>query len=666
VNDERSTTTVNGGVRDGGDGSEGHNLDDDDNDDAAAAVTDVHHTPDTAQTGQNDRRSNHSSQNDDNPTVSSNHPEIYVQLSSASTYHEESLSVPVAHLVPITEENDEDGTAMGGGTLTPTPMLRILGTPYIEEGPRIQHPSTGGRQPRHSHPQSHQSKTLRQHIQQNKAHYCFLTLVISLVLSAGLFGLICGISGSCSKTKSYRKNTTDTNHTGGTDTETNPPPPRDQRTIDLMNYINTITLSNRTIRYPPPSLVDLGDSSNTDNDGPDVTTITTTATTIPAEELALQWLIEIDPLQLSVDRTEHLLSIRQRYALQTLYMATSTTGQWTNSSGGWIQQKSWSATESITSNHTMLHNDECQWFGVSCSPIRIEDSNSTANVVTSLRLNDNGLHGSIPPDLGLLTSLTYMDVSYNVLCGPIPSTIGQWQFIEYLDLHVDLDTHRECLLNGSIPSTIGNWKGPKIIDWSGHALSGAFPLSMSHWDVHRIQKFNMNWNQIDGTIPSFIVLWSNLISIEMMYNHITGTIPELLGNLNQLQHFNFLGNSLNGTLPSTLSNLSHVEFFSVGENMLTGTIPTDIAWSWTNLRYAGFYRNHFIDGTISEDICHHQNHSTTTTNATTNHNSNNNNIHIQTTPTNDDTTTTNRWLWVEIDCNNTVTEDICSCCDCIV
>jgi hypothetical protein len=536
-----------------------------------------------------------SGRSNDDSTISQNNNETHSRpvVSSLSSSYRES-SVPVAHLVPIEEENDDGG----GGGGTQTPMLTIVGTPYPEEGP----PST-------AHPNIHQHhgryKAIRQHLQQNKVHYILFTLVASIVLSAGTLGLICGVTGSCSKGRSTRN---------GIDTTTEPPL-LDQRSIDLINYINNITLSNRTIAYPPPPNAVLVDSISAD--------IAT-----PAEELALQWLIEVDSLQLWANRTDHLLAIRQRYALQTLYAATTATGfPWTNTSG-WIPPPS----------APQYYDDECQWFGVNCTATIVSEmSSSNENVVTSLILNDNRLHGTFPPDLGLLSGLTLVDLSLNLLCGPIPATIGQWQSIEHFDLHVEVDTNRICILNGTLPSTIGNWNGPTTIDWSGHALSGPLPESMSHWNVNRIQKFNMNWNRIGGTIPSFIVTWWNLTHIEMMYNQITGAIPEMIGNLRQLQQFNFLGNALNGTLPMSIENLTRIESFSVGENMLSGTIPDGIASRWTNLRYAGFYRNNFVDGKVPEGICG-----------------------------NSSSNATRPLLWVEIDCNSTAVEDRCSCCDCVV
>ena len=498
---------------------------------------------------------------------------------SSSSYRELSVPVPVAHLVPIPEEQNADGTP-------PLPMMTIVGTPYIEEQP----PRNTNHH--HHHPTNHHR--MRRHVLKHKFHYLFFTLAVILLLSAVVFGLICGISGACSERSPDRNNSQ-----SGTD-----PPLLDPRAIDMINYINNVTLSNRTIGYPPPVILD----SYSDN------------VAAPAEELALQWLIDVDPMQLWANRTEHQFQIQQRYALRTLYAATTTNRwQWTNTSG-WTLQPPQSSMDS----------DECQWFGVNCTVVSERSGNK--NVVTSLTLSNNGLYGSIPSDLGLLSNLTRVDLSLNLLCGSLPVTIGLWQSIQHLDLHSDMETKRLCVLNGTIPSAIGNWNGPITIDWSGHALSGTLPTSMSNWNMNHILKFKMNLNRIEGTIPSFVVTWLNLTEFEMQYNDMTGTIPESIGHLRQLQVFTFPGNALNGTLPSSIQNLTNMESFSVSENRLTGTIPDGISYSWTNLRYAGFYDNDFVDGTVPEGICRNN---------------------------------TEEWTWVEIDCHHTAADDICSCCACL-
>ncbi|KAB1223675.1 Leucine-rich repeat extensin-like protein 2 [Morella rubra] len=48
-------------------------------------------------------------------------------------------------------------------------------------------------------------------------------------------------------------------------------------------------------------------------------------------------------------------------------------------------------------------------------------------------LNDN-LTGCLPPEISLLRNLTVFDVSFNHLQGSLPSTIGNMESLEQLDV----------------------------------------------------------------------------------------------------------------------------------------------------------------------------------------------------------------------------------------
>ena len=454
-----------------------------------------------------------------------------------------SSSVPVAHLVPISEEEDAHETT----------HLTIVGTPYLEEEEDVEPPNRN------------QAKWWDHKV---RLITCSMVVAIILLLAVVLVS-ICGVTDSCGGGGGSVMNVT-----------TPEPVVLDARAMDMQNYINQITLSNRTIGYPPPTIMS---GSNDDNDQNDDDTFAA------PEELALQWLIEVDPMPLWANRSDHWLHIRQRYALQTLHAATTT------KKSSWINDQGWKPG-------SMDASDECEWFGVNCTQTVIQDREE--NVVTGLTLSQNELHGLVPPDIGLLTDLTHVDLSSNHLCGPLPASIGQWQSLEHLILSVDAGRNH-CSLNGTIPSTIGNWKGPISVDLSGNDFSGTLPSSLANWNATRLQKFMLHTNRIEGTIPSYLVTWWNLIQFQMDQNQLTGTIPESIGNLRQLQTMILNYNLLNGTLPLSIENLTQIQYFSVHSNHMTGTIPVGISTTWTNLRYAELEYNDFVATTTVADgpIC---------------------------------------------------------------
>ena len=104
-----------------------------------------------------------------------------------------------------------------------------------------------------------------------------------------------------------------------------------------------------------------------------------------ADAAALEWLINEDPLQLGVDTVDVQVRLLQRYALLTLWFSDPEKA-WTDSTG-WLEAE-----------------DECTWFGVSCS--QQDFGGQAVNVVAQIDMVDNNVKSTLPSDLVLLESLT--------------------------------------------------------------------------------------------------------------------------------------------------------------------------------------------------------------------------------------------------------------------
>ena len=62
----------------------------------------------------------------------------------------------------------------------------------------------------------------------------------------------------------------------------------------------------------------------------------------------------------------------------------------------------------------MKHSDVCRWYGV----LRYNYPNNVT--VDHMLLNDNGLKGSMPPEISLLTELDHIDLGNNYITGAMP------------------------------------------------------------------------------------------------------------------------------------------------------------------------------------------------------------------------------------------------------
>ena len=98
-----------------------------------------------------------------------------------------------------------------------------------------------------------------------------------------------------------------------------------------------------------------------------------------------------------------LITTPQRQALIAFFNATNGDG-WTNKSG-------WK-TPPLYPDGFALPGTEGTWFGVSVNPETL--------AVTGINLDFNHLSGSIPAELGSLSSLSYLYLGYNQLSGSIP------------------------------------------------------------------------------------------------------------------------------------------------------------------------------------------------------------------------------------------------------
>ena len=211
--------------------------------------------------------------------------------------------------------------------------------------------------------------------------------------------------------------------------------------------------------------------------------------------------------------------------------------------------------------------------------------------LTELRYLDlswnSGLTGSIPPELGQLTNLERLYLSGNALTGPIPPELGQLTNLERL--YLDSNS-----LTGSIPPELGNLMKLTKLDISANELTGPIPpelgqltnLTDASPSRNEVTGFNISNNKLTGPIPPEL---SQLTQIEKLYfrgNKLTGPIPPELDRFTEL---NLSDNELTA-IPSGLEQLTNLERLTLGNNSLTGPIPPELG-QMTNLESLGLSYN---------------------------------------------------------------------------
>jgi len=104
---------------------------------------------------------------------------------------------------------------------------------------------------------------------------------------------------------------------------------------------------------------------------------------------------------------------------------------------------------------------QCIWRSVECN----------GPSVKSLDLRRFDLSGSIASSIGILTTLTKLEVAHNDLIGAIPSEVGRLASLESLSFASNS-------LTGSIPSEIGTMTALTSLNLSNNSLSGSIPVEL--------------------------------------------------------------------------------------------------------------------------------------------------------------------------------------------
>nr|WHO55008.1 receptor-like protein EIX2 [Nitraria sibirica] len=293
--------------------------------------------------------------------------------------------------------------------------------------------------------------------------------------------------------------------------------------------------------------------------------------------------------------------------------------------------------------------DCCAWIGVVCS-------NLTSHVLELHLENPVNAHhdydfyeaykrsmltGMVPHQLGNLSNLQYLDLSYNNFSGMVSHQLGNLSNLQYLNL-----SGNEFM--GIVPHQLGNLSNLQYIDLSGNynlyvenfqwfstlsmlqhldltsvnlskasdwvSVTNTLPAlvvlqlsscelphvpSLSSVNFSSLAKLDLSSNHFDSSsIPSWVFSLTHLDYLDFSYNSFQGPIPNLLQNLTSLSYLDLSSNDFNSSIPDFLYQLSHLRYLSLSSNSLKGTIP-DLLYQLSRLRYLSLSSNS-LKGTISD------------------------------------------------------------------
>ncbi|CAL4903262.1 unnamed protein product [Urochloa decumbens] len=277
---------------------------------------------------------------------------------------------------------------------------------------------------------------------------------------------------------------------------------------------------------------------------------------------------------------------------------------------------------SIRTGHVVkldLHNDffKADYFGVD-HVIRwlrghISSSLLTLHHLKHLDLSGNALGNdmSVPEFMGTLKSLMYLNLSNMNFSGRVPPQLGNLTKLVYLDIHSDyFDPYSSDLswlaslhslehldmsgvnLSASVDSlhVVNNLPNLRVLYLGNCGLSST--PSLLHHNLTALEKLDLSRNPFNSpATPNLYWDVTSLKSLDISVCGLSGPFPDELGNLTMLEFLSMGYNDFQGMIPSTLQNLCGLQVIYLEYNNIGGDITYLIQrlpnCSWNSLQQLG-------------------------------------------------------------------------------
>ncbi|KAJ3297171.1 hypothetical protein HDU79_004545 [Rhizoclosmatium sp. JEL0117] len=208
------------------------------------------------------------------------------------------------------------------------------------------------------------------------------------------------------------------------------------------------------------------------------------------------------------------------------------------------------------------------------------------STLQSINLVNQTLSGTLPPFTSL-TSLIYLDLRYNSLTGPLPTTLPQT--LEFLLLG-------ENRFTGPIPSAFGALTNLQELDLRSNQLSGEIPNELGN--CTKLRLLFLDKNELSGSIPSSFGKLTSVVTVGLSGNQLSGPVPDSIGDMTRLNLLDISENWVSA-LPDSIGQLQHLDCLYLQKNRIE-KIPRGLG-GCRSLKYI-FLNDNGLEGTIPEEL----------------------------------------------------------------
>ncbi|KAL3352984.1 hypothetical protein AABB24_020793 [Solanum stoloniferum] len=229
-------------------------------------------------------------------------------------------------------------------------------------------------------------------------------------------------------------------------------------------------------------------------------------------------------------------------------------------------------------------------------------------------------HSSIPHNIGQLTNLRHLNLSWSHFSGKIPTEISYLSNLVSLHLSysygLQLDertfeamlhnfTNLELLalplgdISSPIPTNLSS-SSLRYVDLQSTNLQGV--LTENFFLLPNLETLKLGGNDLlKGVLPK-IHPSNTLLELDISFTSISGELPDSIGTLSSLNILNLQGCQFSGSIPDSIGNLTQITELILSNNHFTGHIPDSIG-NLTQITELILSNNHFtghIPSTISK------------------------------------------------------------------